>query len=347
MGGEYDYQKGHSGFQRRERAAARPLDGTVLPSPVTGKRLYFELVEIKSKDVKNLTVKSKYNTRNSDYLSAGSVLDIFPSIKEANFNSFPALGIRNSESDLIEILSGMRRRESVSMLEDGTFYIYVAKDDISDEEQKAFAKVADIHLLPNIVDKGLFVLQLLAENDKLDIESAGAQVGLGRTATFKAKKFAAFPSSLYKLFPSLTQVTYSWLEQITKDIESDRERADEIFTNMLEDGEGIAPDIDADEVELEKQCTALRSRIKRALNPKSAAKIVSTEQYKSLPTHSGVGIKTNAYGDVVVTLKSGKLAPDKLSELLYSIVDTQTINEAQQELIDTTLAAFKEALNGE
>jgi len=189
------------------------------PSPCRSEvQLKFKMMCIDSSDLDSKTHKSTYNKRSAGHLGLASVLDIFPEISTNGFNTHPAIGEIDKHGN-IGVLAGMRRREAVSLVESGKFYIQVCSE-LTEDEKKAYASTSDVYDEPTVLDFGYTLKDYISDSSE-----RGQVVTYDELATiFKASKgkvseairFTELPIEFINLFPSLKSIGYRYLRDALK-----------------------------------------------------------------------------------------------------------------------------------
>lgn len=192
--------------------------------PASNRVVEFEMRYIESKDINDLCVKSRYNRRSSQHLTKTSVLDLFDDIDLEKMNSVPAYGYERPDGT-IEILAGMRRTFTVSLIPDAKLMILIASD-LSPLEQMSLAYTSDEYKKPSNVDMAYSIYNYvyesnskLSESDKLRIndslfEELQNVFKKSRGYISEHFSFAQFPPELFELFPDVSFVNYKFLRSL-------------------------------------------------------------------------------------------------------------------------------------
>jgi ParB/RepB/Spo0J family partition protein len=211
----YSQQRGGNG---RSRKSAKG-DTSSIPSPCReGVTLLFKAEVIKSSEIKEKTFKSPFNTRSADHLSEASLLDILPSIRSQKRNTQPALGAKDANG-MIEIIAGLRRSKSVSLVDDAEFVIFTCEN-MNDDEKRHFALTSDIYKAPCHIDVGVTIKNFIAnakeQGNKVTYAEAAKvyEISVGKVS--EVMGFAELPNELFMLFPTLDDIGYRFLREVVK-----------------------------------------------------------------------------------------------------------------------------------
>jgi hypothetical protein len=280
--------------------------------PSSNREVEFEMLLIDSKDINDVSYKSKYNRRSSSHLTKHSVIDLYGAIELEKMNTVPAYGCRNSDGK-IEILAGLRRAYTVSLIPDSKLMILVATN-LSEEEKMAVAFRSDEYKKPSNVDVAYSVLNYVkGSNEEAEKQSVknGKSVKLGLSidealfdklhAVFDRSRgylnehllFAQYPDELYSLFPDVSYISYRFLRSLLAYREGDQ-----IFNAIS----GIEP-ITVEDSDLSENIKA-----KTVLTQKAILKAISETEKKPVSVADTLMDFVNAEVKNGVKVTAGKSA---------------------------------------
>lgn len=231
--------------------------------PASNRVVEFEMQYIDSKDINELCVKSRYNRRSHQHLTKTSVLDLFDDIDLEKMNSVPAYGFKRTDGT-IEILAGMRRTFTVSLIPDAKLMILVASD-LTPIEQMALAYTSDEYKKPSNVDMAYSIYNYVIESnsklnvsDKLRINDAlyeELQNVFKKSRGYISEhfSFSQFPLELFELFPDVSFVNYKFLRSLLS------YKADDKLIEVLKSIEAVEV-LDSDDIDAIKQKTTEKQK---------------------------------------------------------------------------------------
>lgn len=289
-------------------------NGIYITSPTNGNKIPVSEVVIPSVDVSSRIYKCKYNTRNWELMSPATVIDILNSIRSTGRNVTPAIAVQG-EDGKYEIISGMKRSYAVAISSGTNLVLHVAKE-MSDEDKKSIALVADLTEKPSKLDTALTLRDMKVElGEAFNIRDAAAIVGISKSAVAEYLKFAELPTVLFKLFPGAGYVSWTFLRSLVN-----AKKSNEEILEVIKDIDAINSDVEKVLCEnakdtLKSECKALESKILKAIIKKQGRpKLVKTFDDGS-PFHAsklpkGVQAKAGGRGSVSITLKKEFLDSD-------------------------------------
>lgn len=299
-------------------------DALIEHSPIDGRDIKWEKMTIESRDVFNKCVKSIYNKRSFDDLSLASVLDIYHSIKSSNGNTEPV------RAELVngkyEILGGLRRAYTVSILPNTKLNLIVTKD-LSEKERAHYARVMDEYAEPSFMDKAKSIKSLKTKLDSSnEKEVTGLELsdllGMKKSNVYYALSYANLPKELINLFPALKYVATPLLRELVKYnkdgyLETIAEQFNPIEPVTLT-GNETAEEIGRVEEELEKASKKLQKELLAKIRADQAITPISYDgKFKDLigKELSGVKIKTTKSG-LNISINESKVDPVILERLI-------------------------------
>lgn len=295
-------------------------------SPFSNKNIEWERVEIDSADVLDKCIKSIYNKRSFKDLSLASVLDIYHSIKSTGGNTE---AVRAELVDgKYEILGGLRRAYTVSLLPTTKLTLIVAKN-LTEEERAHFSLVMDEYSEPSYMDKARSISELKQKLEKKNgTELTGLKLseilGMKKSNVYYALSFANIPDGIIELFPALKFISTPFLRELAKHnkdnylekISSAFEAIEIINLTGEETKEQI---IDIDEL-LEKKSKKLQRDILNKIKKDNASEeVVYTGKFKDLIKKNPNGIKfSTTKNGIKILIDESKVSPDIVEMLLVS-----------------------------
>ncbi|MDQ9093890.1 hypothetical protein RC083_20190 [Pseudoalteromonas haloplanktis] len=299
-------------------------DGLTEQSPIDGRDIKWERVTIQSHDVFNKCIKSIYNKRSFDDLSLASVLDIYHSIKSSNGNTEPV------RAELVngkyEILGGLRRAYTVSILPNTKLNLIVAKD-LTEKERAHFARVMDEYAEPSFMDKAKSIKTLKAKLDSSsDKEITGLELsdilGMKKSNVYYALSYASLPAELIGLFPALKYIATPLLRELVKHnkdgyLESLAQQFPAIKPITLT-GNETAEEINDIEEGLQKSSKKLQVDLLAKIRAdKASAPVSYNGKLKDFANQelAGIKIKTTKSG-LSITINESKVDPKILDKLI-------------------------------
>ncbi len=295
-------------------------------SPISERDIEWERVEIESQDVLNKCRKSIYNKRSFKDLSLASVLDIYHSIKSTGGNTE---AVRAELVDgKYEILGGLRRAYTVSLLPNTKLTLVVAKN-LTEEERAHFALVMDEYSEPSYMDKARSISELKDKLEKRNgIELTGTKLceilGMKKSNVYYALSFSNIPNDIIKLFPALKFISTPFLRELVKynkdgylDHLASHFKA--IETSSLTGNESKEELTEIDEY-LEKESKKLqRDILNKIKNDKTEGETDYNGKFKELIKSNVRGIKfTTKKNGVNISIDESEVSPDILEMLLTS-----------------------------
>lgn len=302
-------------------------DALIEHSPIDGHDIKWERVTIESQDVFNKCVKSIYNKRSFDDLSLASVLDIYHSIKSSNGNTEPV------RAELVdgkyEILGGLRRAYTVSILPNTKLNLIVAKD-LTETERAHFARVMDEYAEPSFMDKAKSIKALktkLDSNNEKEITGLELSdlLGMKKSNVYYALSYANLPKELINLFPALKYVATPLLRELVKyNKDGYLETIADQFTPIEPvtlTGNETAEEISLVEEELEKASKKLQKELLAKIRADQVTAPLSYDgKFKDVLDKelSGVKIKTTKSG-LNISINESKVDPVILDKLITAL----------------------------
>lgn len=302
-------------------------DALIEHSPIDGRDIKWERVTIESQDVFNKCVKSIYNKRSFDDLSLASVLDIYHSIRSSNGNTEPV------RAELVdgkyEILGGLRRAYTVSILPTTKLSLIVAKD-LTEKERAHFARVMDEYAEPSFMDKAKSIKALktkLDSNNEKEITGLELSdlLGMKKSNVYYALSYANLPKELINLFPALKYVATPLLRELVKFnkdgyLETIAEQFNPIEPVTLT-GTETAEEINDIEEQLQKYSKKLQSEILAKIRADKAPTPVSYDgKLKKVAEQELVGIKMKTTkSGLSITINESKVDPVILDKLITAL----------------------------
>lgn len=298
-----------------------------LPSPVhEGVEHTFKMVVVDSADIKVKSFKSPYNKRSADHLSMGAVMDILPEIQRDKRNTHPAYGCFDKDGN-IEILSGMRRRQAVSLVDDGKFFVLVANT-LDEKEKAKMALTSDVYAEPTVVDIGFSICELrqqkaeLGETINRDELAEIFEISTGKVSECIA--FANLPSDLFSLFPALSNISYRFLRDAVKHYKASEQQFRVGIDDAIRSGLRVAISGADTKETIRERCKELEVKLLELVKPLSPAKKekpakAPVTRWKNIKKPKGVSVKVSNKGVVSLQIDEGKADKetiDKIYELL-------------------------------
>ncbi|MFY8328216.1 hypothetical protein [Pseudoalteromonas sp. ZZD1] len=293
-------------------------------SPIDGRDIKWEKVTIKSQDVFNKCVKSIYNKRSFDDLSLASVLDIYHSIRSSKGNTEPV------RAELVggkyEILGGLRRAYTVSLLPNTKLSLIVAKD-LTEKERAHFARVMDEYAEPSFMDKAKSIQALKTKLDRNnEKEISGLELsdllGMKKSNVYYALSYANLPKELINLFPALKYIATPLLRELVKHnkdgyLETIAEQFRPIEPVTLT-GTETAEEISLLEEELEKSSKNLQKELLAKIRADKATAPISYEgKLKEYAKQDLAGIKVKpTKSGLSITINESKIDPKILDKFI-------------------------------
>ena len=250
-----------------------------------------------------------------------------PEIARDKRNSHPALGV-NNEDGRIEILAGLRRSKAVSFIEEGEFVILVCQE-MTDEEKLHFAQTSDIYEEPSAIDLGFTIQELMANKkangEKLSQQQAGELFGVAEGKVSEVLSFAALPTELFTLYPSLSAIGYKFLRSLSANFKNNKFAVNEAIKKSHAKKHAIEAKPGDDPKELLKKSQELSKNILALINKSKASK--PTTKAKSIwhdtVTKQGVKVTELKSGKIKISIDESKLN-DQLSQQLLKLLAIPT-----------------------
>ncbi|MDN3380995.1 MULTISPECIES: hypothetical protein [unclassified Pseudoalteromonas] len=302
-------------------------DSLIDSSPIDGRDIKWERVTIESQDVFNKCIKSIYNKRSLDDLSLASVLDIYHSIRSSNGNTEPV------RAELVdgkyEILGGLRRAYTVSILPNTKLSLIVAKD-LTEKERAHFARVMDEYAEPSFMDKAKSIQALKTKLDSNnDKEITGLELsdllGMKKSNVYYALSYANLPKELINLFPALKYVSTPLLRELVKYnkagyLEMIAQQFNPIEPVTLT-GNETAEEISEIEEQLQKSSKKLQSELLAKIRADHSPIPVNYDgKLKEVANHELTGIKIKATkSGLNITINESKVDPVILDKLITAL----------------------------
>jgi hypothetical protein len=303
--------------------------------PSSNREVEFELEYIESKDINEICFKSKYNRRSFLHLSKHSVLDLFGPIELEKMNTTPALGCRTSDGK-IEILAGLRRSFTVSLIPDAKLAILVAKN-LSEDEKMAVAFRSDEYKKPSHVDIAYSILNFVKQSNKEAEEKSakeGKTIELGLSigdalfdklyAVFGKSRgyisehlqFSQYPDELYSLFPDVSFIEYRFLRNLLV------YRKDNQILNIIREIDTINVEESDLSDDIKDKTVATQKAILKAASELSKKPVLvpdTLQDFVEAPIKDGVKVTT---GKSALTIKLDKKLMDdpKFKEDLLTLI---------------------------
>ncbi|OUS71036.1 hypothetical protein B5G52_12610 [Pseudoalteromonas sp. A601] len=299
-------------------------DSLIDSSPIDGRDIKWERITIESQDVFNKCVKSIYNKRSFDDLSLASVLDIYHSIRSSNGNTEPV------RAELVngkyEILGGLRRAYTVSLLPKTKLSLIVAKD-LTEKERAHFARVMDEYAEPSFMDKAKSIQALKTKLDSNnDKEITGLELsdllGMKKSNVYYALSYANLPKQIINLFPALKYVATPLLRELVKHnkdgyLETIAEQFSPIEPVTLT-GNETAEEISLLEEELEKASKNLQKELIAEIRADKATDPISYDgKFKDVIGKEFTGVKIKTTKSVLnISIDETRIDPVILERLI-------------------------------
>lgn len=277
--------------------------------PASNRVVEFEMRYIESKDINDICVKSRYNRRSSQHLTKTSVLDLFDDIDLDKMNSVPAYGYKRPDGT-IEVLAGMRRTYTVSLIPDAKLMILIASD-LTPLEQMSLAYTSDEYKKPSNVDMAYSIYNYVCESnsklpasDRLRINDAlfeELQNVFKKSRGYISEhfSFAKFPLDLFELFPDVSFINYKFLRNLLNF--KDNEKLLEVLRSIKS-----VEVLDSDDIDAIKLKTAEKQKdILNALTVRAAYSIPQNLlSFSNNKTIAGASVKATKQGLTINVNKS-------------------------------------------
>ena len=178
------------------------LGGEIVFPLKNGENVTFDIVKINGKEnIESRTYVPELNGRDQNDLTKESMNDIYPLI-EKNGQAFPAIGwIPDSESGVIHVLDGSRRR-MCCLLSDQTFTVYVAKGNLTKYTAKYIADIARLTKSLSYYEEGLTLLNIMKENSFNNVKELAQYLSEPETTVQYKVNSGRLPETLLKCIPS-------------------------------------------------------------------------------------------------------------------------------------------------
>lgn len=293
-----------------------------IPSPVhEGVEHVFKMVVVDSNDIEGKTYKSPYNKRSADHLTLAAVIDIFTGIQRDGRNTHPAIGCYDKDGN-IEILAGMRRRFSVSLLDDAKFYVLVA-DNLDEKEKAKMAITSDEYEEPTAIDIGFSICELrqakVEKGESINREELAEIFDISTGKVSESVAFASLPSDLFSLFPSLSSISYRFLRKAVKLNKDSEQQFRAAIDSAIRSGLRVTYGASDTKADIRDRCKALENEILAlSVPPKKSVKPPVT-RWRKIKEKKGVSVKVSAKGVVSLQIDESK-ADEKTIDKIYELL---------------------------